>query len=76
MFTQNVSIKAIEKESIKPFTEQTELAVDAILERYFYSQFWNENGWYRMRSQHSVHSAPGSRMDEMSFCPFRNMNAE
>ena len=24
----------------------------------------------------SVHSAPGSRMDKMAFCPFRNMNAE
>ena len=41
--------------------------------RFFYSQFWNENGWYRMHSQHSVHSAPGSRMDGMAFCPFRNM---
>ena len=27
-------------------------------------------------SQHSVHSAPGSRMDGMAFCPFRNRNAE
>ena len=27
-------------------------------------------------SQHSVHSAPGSRMDGMTFCPFRNRNAE
>ena len=23
---------------------------------FFYSQFWNENGWYRMHSQHSGHS--------------------
>ena len=44
--------------------------------RFFYSQFWNENGWYRMPSQHSVHSAPGSRMDGMAFCLFQNMNAE
>ncbi len=28
------------------------------------------------QSQHSVHSAPGSRMDGMPFCPFRNRNAE
>ena len=27
-------------------------------------------------SKNSVHSAPGSRMDGMAFCPFRNMNAE
>ena len=27
-------------------------------------------------SQHSVHSAPGSRMDGMAFYPFRNKNAE
>ena len=27
-------------------------------------------------SQHSVHSAPVSRMDGMAFCPFRNRNAE
>ena len=27
-------------------------------------------------SQHSVHSAPGSRMDGIAFCPFRNRNAE
>ena len=27
-------------------------------------------------SQHSVHSAPGSRMDGMAFCPFRNRNVE
>ena len=29
-----------------------------------------------MHSQHSVPSAPGSRMDGIAFCPFRNMNAE
>ena len=34
------------------------------------------SGWYRMHSQHSVHSAPGSRMDGMAFCQFRNMNAD
>ena len=27
-------------------------------------------------SQHSVHSARGSRIDGMAFCPFRNRNAE
>ena len=27
-------------------------------------------------SQHSVHSAPGSRMDGMAFCSFRNRNAD
>ena len=27
-------------------------------------------------SQYSVHSAPGSRMDGMAFCPFRNRNVE
>ena len=31
---------------------------------FFYSQFRNENFWYRMHSQHSVHSAPGSRTVE------------
>ena len=29
-----------------------------------------------MHSQHSAHSASGSRIDGMAFCPFRNMNAE
>ena len=43
---------------------------------FFYSQFWNENGWYRIHSQHSVHSAPESRMDGMALCPFQNMNVE
>ena len=27
-------------------------------------------------SQHSVHSAPGSRKDGMALCPFQNRNAE
>ena len=44
--------------------------------RVFYPSFWNKNGWYGMHSQHSVHSAPGSRMDGMAFCPLRNRNAE
>ena len=43
---------------------------------FFYPSFWNKNGWYGMHSQHSGHSAPGSRMDGMAFCPFRNRNAE
>ena len=35
-------------------------------------------GIYGMHSQHSVnvHSAPGSRMDGMAFCPFRNRKGE
>ena len=43
---------------------------------FAYPPFWNKNGWYGMHSQHSVHFAPGSRMDGMAFCPFRNRNAE
>ena len=37
---------------------------------FFNSQFWNENGWYRMQSQHSVHSAPGSRMNVLSISEY------
>ena len=46
------------------------------------ARFFIHNSGMRMvgteciRNINSVYSAPGSRMDRMAFCPFRNMNAE
>ena len=47
---------------LAPYSLET-FFVKWILERVFSFTILDENGWYRMHSQHSVHSAPGSRMD-------------